>query len=183
MPNQTYVLVLQHPEEHKHPLNTARLAVLGLQNAELLIGESFPDLVSRIKAVDRALLLFPASPQQVRQSVRPLCANSTTLLIVPDGTWRNVRKVIQFNPVLGTLPRFSLPLGEPSLYQIRKTKQVAAVSTIEAIARALNLLEPDHDYTRLLLPFQKMVEMQIQAMGPAIYERNYKKQKEKIVDN
>lgn len=48
MPNQTHVLVLQHPEEHMHPLNTARLAVLGLQNAELLIGESFPDLVSRL---------------------------------------------------------------------------------------------------------------------------------------
>ncbi|MEZ2720831.1 tRNA-uridine aminocarboxypropyltransferase [Paenalcaligenes hominis] len=172
--NRTHVLVLQHPNEHKHPLNTARLAVQGLKNAELLIGEQFTDLISRLHSVDKAFLLFPAQSHHTVQALAPLPVDSTSLLIVPDGTWRNVRKIIQLNPVLDTLPRLTLPLGEPSLYRIRKTKQTGAVSTIEAIARALTCLEPEHDYASLLTPFHIMVEQQIEAMGAEVYARNHK---------
>lgn len=171
--NRTHVLVLQHPNEHKHPLNTARLAVQGLKNAKLVVGEHFPDLLNQLQSVDQAFLLFPAQPHHAVQTLGPLPDDSTSLLVVPDGTWRNVRKLIQLNPVLDTLPRLTLPLGEPSLYRIRKTKQTAAVSTIEAIARVLSCLEPEQDYTTLLTPFHRMVEQQIEAMGAEVYARNH----------
>jgi len=38
------VLLLQHPSEVNHALNTARLAALGLVNAQLVVGEVFEDL-------------------------------------------------------------------------------------------------------------------------------------------
>ena len=41
--SRTQVLVLQHSSEASHALNTARLAVLGLRNAQLLVGENFID--------------------------------------------------------------------------------------------------------------------------------------------
>ncbi|MEF9674018.1 DTW domain-containing protein [Pseudomonas sp. PCH446] len=36
--SRTRVLLLQHPSEVNHALNTARLAALGLSNAELRVG-------------------------------------------------------------------------------------------------------------------------------------------------
>ena len=44
LPSRTRVLILQHPDEVGHALNTARLAALGLENAELRVGEVFADL-------------------------------------------------------------------------------------------------------------------------------------------
>lgn len=173
--NRINVLVLQHPDEAKHPLNTARLAVLGLLNAELLVGEHFPELKKKISAVNSAFLLFPAQEQSVAQPLVAIDQGLSSLLIVPDGTWRNVRKLIQVNPVLNTLPHLSLPVTKPSQYRVRKTRELAAVSTIEAIVRALTVLEPEHDFSPILTPFDALVEQQIQAMGPEIYERNYNK--------
>ena len=37
-------MLLQHPSEVNHALNTARLAALGLVNAQLVVGEVFEDL-------------------------------------------------------------------------------------------------------------------------------------------
>ena len=39
LPSRTRVLILQHPDEVGHALNTARLAALGLENAELRVGD------------------------------------------------------------------------------------------------------------------------------------------------
>ncbi len=56
--SHTRILLLQHPSERRHPLNTARLAALGLANAQLEIGETFADL-PRWLAGHEAWLLFP----------------------------------------------------------------------------------------------------------------------------
>lgn len=173
--NRIQVLVLQHPDESKHPLNTARLAVLGLKNAELWVGESFPQLEDRLKTVDLACLLFPAQAHSEIQPVAAIAAEVTSMLIVPDGTWRNVRKIIKTNPSLSTLPHLGLALDQPSHYRIRKTREIAAVSTIEAIVRALTVLEPEHEFSPLLRPFEALVEQQIEAMGAEVYERNYQR--------
>ncbi|MDI2461080.1 DTW domain-containing protein [Pseudomonas aeruginosa] len=48
LPSRTRVLVLQHPSEVGHALNTAGLAVLGLRNAELRVGERFAEETWRV---------------------------------------------------------------------------------------------------------------------------------------
>ena len=171
--NRTRVLILRHPDEAKHPLNTARLAVLGLRCAELLVGEYFPQLDRVLASVKSAFLLFPAKNEYVSQLPATPRLEEPSLLIVPDGTWRKARKIIQANPVLDTLPRMSLPPGEPSEYRIRKAREPAAVSTIEAIVRSLSLLEPERDFQPLLNPFRVLVEQQVRAMGEEVYRRNY----------
>lgn len=175
VPNRIKVLVLQHPDESKHPLNTARLAVLGLQNAELWIGESFPQLTEQLKQVEATFLLFPSQEQSRIQPLAPIPAALNSLLIVPDGTWRNVRKIINTNPVLSTLPHLSLAAAQPSQYRVRKAREAAAVSTVEAIVRALTSLEPEGEFLALLRPFNALIEQQIQAMGTEVYQRNYQR--------
>lgn len=154
-------------------MNTARLAVLGLQNAQLLVGEVFSQLEEYISSVDQALLLFPVNETaQAQPEPQPLKGGST-LLIVPDGTWRKARKIVRANPVLDTLPRLSLPAEPPSQYRVRKAREPAAVATIEAIVRALSALEPEQDFQPLLKPFHVLVTQQIQAMGDEVYRRNH----------
>lgn len=165
-PNRTAVLVLQHSSEQKHPLNTARLAVAGLQRAELRVGEYFPWLEDYIAGARRVYLLFPGeaalTPAEVMKELAPATPD---LLIVPDGTWRKARKILYANPVLTTLPRLSLAAGAPSAYKVRKATVPGAVATIEAIVRTLARLEPDQDFAPVLKPFHVLVAQQLQAMG------------------
>jgi len=165
--NRTRILILQHPDEQKHPLNTGRLAVLGLRNAELLVGEHFPQLPGLIAEAESAFLLFPTSDPALSQPLAALPQDEAALLIVPDGTWRKARQIVRANPVLGALPHVSLPLGDPSEYRVRRAREPAAVATIEAIVRALTVLEPGRDFQPVLAPFRVMVEWQIQAFNQA----------------
>ncbi len=174
VPNRTRVLILQHPDEQRHPLNTGRLAVLGLQQAELLIGECFPQLDDIIATAPSVFVLFPTQNPTLPRPLGAAHEKSAALLIVPDGTWRKARKIMQANPVLGTLPHLSLPVGAPSRYRIRQTQEPAAVSTIEAIVRTLTVLEPESDFQPVLKPFEVLIDQQIQAMGPDVYRRNYR---------
>lgn len=68
--SRTRVLLLQHPSEVNHALNTARLAALGLNNAELIVGEVFEDLPRLLNQPGyRARLLFPADDAQPLQEI------------------------------------------------------------------------------------------------------------------
>lgn len=166
--SQTQVLILQHPSETAHALNTARLVALGLRSAELLIGESFPAL-----ADDGCVnyLLFPG-PDAV--PLERLAAGTTPLrLVVPDGTWRKARKLLHVNPELAALPRVSLPAGLVSRYRLRKAPEPGALSTLEAIVTALNILEGAGRFDALLRPFEALIDAQIQAMGTEVYQRNH----------
>lgn len=164
---------MQHPDEARHPLNTARLAVLGLQHADLMVGLHFEELKDIVAAAVQPLLLFPASKENTGPD-EPGAAMRSSLLIVPDGTWRKARQIVRANPVLDALPRLSLPAGQPSEYRIRKATEPAALATIEAIVRALETLEPQQDFQPLLRPFRVMVEQQIQAMGEDVYQRHHR---------
>lgn len=172
---RTRVLVLQHPDEARHPLNTARLAVLGLQHAQLWVGERFPQLAGELAGADDPVLLFPAAEGDpvFAEPVRGEAGRG--LLVVPDGTWRKARQIVRANPELAGLPRLSLPAGAPSAYRVRRASEPAAVSTIEAIVRALGVLEPERDVQSLLAPFQRMVQQQIDAMGEETFRRNHQR--------
>ena len=167
--NDTAVLILQHPSESGHALNTARLAALGLTNAELRIGERFEDLPAD-DGVEN-YLLFPGERAigvgELAQASGPL------RLIVPDGTWRKARKLLHLNPGLASLPRATLPEGLVSRYRLRKAPMPGALSTLEAIVTALNLLEGDDRFDALLKPFDAMIEAQIAAMGAEVVQRNH----------
>lgn len=170
--SRTRVLLLQHPSEVSHALNTARLAALGLSNAELIVGEVFEDLPKLLNQPGyQARLLFPAEDAQ------PLPAYAANdqpmLLVVPDGTWRKARKMLHLNPLLAALPRVTLAEGGVSRYRLRKAPGPGALSTIEAIVQALETLEAPTTFAPLLKPFEALIEGQIAAMGEEVFQRNH----------
>ncbi len=170
--SRTRVLLLQHPSEVNHALNTARLAALGLSNAELLVGEVFDDLPTLLNRPGyQARLLFPADDAQPLQAYAP--TDEPLLLVVPDGTWRKARKMLHLNPLLAALPRVTLAEGGVSRYRLRKAPGPGALSTIEAIVQALQTLEAPATFEALLKPFEALIEGQIAAMGEETFQRNH----------
>ena len=170
--SRTRVLLLQHPSEVNHALNTARLAALGLNNAQLVVGEVFDDLPALLNVPGyQARLLFPADDAQPLQGYGP--SDQPLLLVVPDGTWRKAKKMLHLNPLLAALPRVTLADGAVSRYRLRKAPGPGALSTIEAIVQALQVLEAPRCFKALLKPFDALIEGQIAAMGPAVFEKNH----------
>ena len=172
--SRTRVLLLQHPSEVGHALNTARLADLGLLNAELRVGEVFEDLATLLNPPGyQARLLFPGEGAQLIDTAEPSDESLPWLLVVPDGTWRKARKLLHLNPLLAQLPRVTLPEGAVSRYRLRKAPGPGALSTLEAIVQALEILETPTSFTPLLRPFEALIEGQIEAMGADTYQRNH----------
>ena len=170
--SRTRVLLLQHPSEVSHALNTARLAALGLSNAELIVGEVFEDLPALLNRPGyRARLLFPAEDAQPMQAYA--ASDEPLLLVVPDGTWRKARKMLHLNPLLAALPRVTLAEGGVSRYRLRKAPGPGALSTIEAIVQALQTLEAPASFEPLLKPFEALIEGQIAAMGEETFQKNH----------
>lgn len=170
--SRTRVLLLQHPSEVNHALNTARLAALGLGNAELIVGEVFEDLPRLLNPPGyRARLLFPGDDAQPLQAYA--ASDEPILLVVPDGTWRKARKLLHLNPLLAALPRVTLAEGGVSRYRLRKAPGPGALSTVEAIVQALQTLEAPARFEPLLRPFEALIEGQIAAMGAATYQKNH----------
>jgi DTW domain-containing protein YfiP len=170
--SRTRVLILQHPSEVNHALNTARLAALGLTNAQLVVGEVFEDLADLLEVPGyQPRLLFPGEEAQALVSQgadeRPI------LLVVPDGTWRKARKLLHLNPLLAALPRVKLDSAPGSRYRLRKAPGPDALSTLEAIVHALHTLEPQHSFDALLRPFDALIDGQIKAMGEETFRRNH----------
>ncbi|HEY1028262.1 MAG TPA: DTW domain-containing protein [Pseudomonas sp.] len=172
--SRTRVLILQHPSEVDHALNTARLAALGLRNAELRVGEVFDDLPQLLAQPGyRACLLFPGEQAVALATGSP--HEQPLLLVVPDGTWRKARKLLHLNPPLAALPRASLGVVAPSRYRLRKAPEEGALSTVEAIVSALDVLEAPRSFAALLRPFDALIDGQIAAMGEEVFIRNHQR--------
>jgi len=170
--SRTRVLVLQHPSEVNHALNTGKLATLGLSNAQLVVGEVFENMHELLNPPGyQARLLFPGDDAQplamLDKDALPM------LLVVPDGTWRKARKLLHLNPLLAALPRVTLGQVPESRYRLRKAPGPDALSTLEAITHALQVLEAPQSFAPLLAPFEALIEGQIKAMGTDTFARNH----------
>ncbi|MBH3429558.1 tRNA-uridine aminocarboxypropyltransferase [Pseudomonas alkylphenolica] len=172
--SRTRVLLLQHPSEVRHALNTAKLAALGLSNAQLRVGEVFEDLEDLLVVPGyRSALLFPGEGAEPLTPYAEESDEHPWQLVVPDGTWRKASKLLHLNPALAALPRVTLAEVHASRYRLRKAPAEGALSTLEAVVQALNVLEAPTCFNALLKPFDALIEGQISAMGQETYARNH----------
>jgi DTW domain-containing protein len=165
---RTRLVLVIHRYEDRKPTNTGRLATECLPNSEVVVRghEAQPSPPIAPPPETQPLLLFPdedAVPiERFADSARPVT------LIVPDGTWRQASKVRARVPGLRDVPRVSLPLGARSLYRLRVDAHEQGLATIEAIARALGVLEGARGAAvqeALEWVFRAMVERTLWARG------------------
>jgi len=163
---RTRLVLLIHRFEDRKPTNTGRLAAECLANSVVVVRghESQPTLPFASDPGTQPLLLFPHEGATPLADVR-LEPERPVTLIVPDGNWRQASKVRQRVPGLRDVPCVCLPAGEPSIYRLRAEAHVAGLSTIEAIGRAMGVLEGDHVRSALDLVFRAMVERTLWSRG------------------
>ncbi|CAL5357081.1 unnamed protein product [Camellia sinensis] len=155
----TQVVVLQHPHEHRHKLATVPLLSKCLLNFQTLIGRRLrlahsPLLDSLYNAAIqnpnqpfRAIYLFPgidSSPAVEISKWRSSLNDSyigNYVLIAFDGTWKHAREMEPFS---------------------------GCMSTTEAVARALHVLEPNgvEIEDRLVEVLKAMVRFQARHLKP-----------------
>jgi len=161
---RTRVVVLQHPRERDMAIGTARMAHLCLPNSELHVGANWEDSAALRRTIGKSeqpsMLLYPS---EGATDVAMLPINGPLTLVVVDGTWSNTKKMVQKNPTLAALPRLAFQPPRPSDYRIRKEPKPHCVSTVEALAHVLGVLEGDTGRFRALLePFRHMIDRQIE---------------------
>jgi len=159
VPNRTGVWVVQHPRERFHPIGTARIARLGLDNVHLEIVRR-PSDAAPPSLPARAGLLYPG-PTSL--DLAQLCPDDhPDALVVIDGTWAQARTLHRDNRWLQRLPHYCLTPRRESRYRLRKEPAALCVSTIEAIVEALQILEPGTPgIDDLLGSFDAMIDQQV----------------------
>lgn len=170
---RTRVVILQHPREHGMPIGTARMAARCLVGSALAVGTDLDAHPTVVKALEdpqrRAILLWPGPDARDLETSPP--EGLLTLLVV-DGTWAQAKKLIKTNPAIAALPRYGLAPAAPSEYRIRRPPRAECLSTIEALANALGVLEGDPEpYRAMLTPFRAMVDAQIAYMAKSTQPR------------
>jgi DTW domain-containing protein len=166
---KTRVTVLMHWREVKTTSNSGRIAALALPNSEIRVrgGRDCPlPTEGLLPAGFQPLLLFPTSDsvELTRELVAE--ARKPIHLIVPDGTWRQARKTSTRESVFDGIPRVRLPSGQtPSSYQLRQTPHLENLSTLEAIARALEITDGPEVRAKLEQLFEIMVERVLWSRG------------------
>ena len=140
----TQLLLVIHAEEIDRPSNSGKLAVKNLKNAEMRIRglKDKPLSLEGLADGRKNLLLYPHPDALILNEALAAELAGNARLIVPDGTWgqgtRTARRLLQNIP--GLVP-VKLPPGPPTTYRLRKETNAEAMSTFEAISRALGCLE------------------------------------------
>lgn len=159
--NRTAVTIIMHRREVFKPSGTSRLAGLALRHCDVYLrGQSQHPLVLEELLPDPESCLFLNLCDRAHVLDEDFVAGRTfTRLVVPDGSWRQARKMGRREPTLRRMTWVKLPPGPRSRYLLRNQPVSGGLATIEAIARALGVLEgravQDHLYTVLALMVER----------------------------
>jgi len=163
---RTAVLILIHHREARMPTNTGRLAHQCLVGSRLIL-RGLKDEPARLEAsfAGTPLLLHPTEDAVALDEHFQAKHPPPYTLIVPDGSWRQASKMGTREPSLQSILRVKLEAGEPSRYQLRKETKAGGLATLEAIARALGVLESRGVEEELGKVFALMVERTLRSRG------------------
>ena len=155
---KTRLIIAMHIAEKNKPSSSARLLKLALPNSEIryegLINEPL-DTDNILSAERDTYLLYPEAdlkPADLLKNPKPIN------LLVPDGTWQQAKKIAAALTLQLKVPRLSIPGMESSNYKLRVADRQGRLSTLEAVARVLEVLEGPEVRQQLERLFQTMVE-------------------------
>lgn len=157
---RTELIVIRHHKEKEKSTNTARIAALALSRCQVLAygapGEPFDG--AELEAPD-TWLLFPGTQPP------PPGAPPPKRLVVVDGNWSQARRMVHRVPALRVLPCLALPPPAPETRRLRRPPHPEGMSTLEAIAGALALLEGEEVARALYELNERMIDRVLESRG------------------
>jgi DTW domain-containing protein len=166
----TKIVLVIHTRELKRTTNTGKLALKALTNSEMRIrGESVApiDLKDLLSPDYESLLFYPSkdavavelSAEYIKSLKKPV------QLIVPDGSWRQAGKVHIRHKEISHLPRVMLKVSNKARHHLRAEHTEFGMSTLEAVARALGVIEGQEIQSKLLDLYQAKLEQTLKGRG------------------
>lgn len=159
---------MHHRERHLTS-NTANLATLVLPNCEILM-RGHPEFPFNIDSLNLSneevpLFLFPHEDAiELSPEYLETFEGKKIHLIVPDGSWSQAVKCYRRESGLAGIQCVKIPAGVPGRYKLRKSSDENRLSTYEAIARALGILENNQEVQKdMEVVFDVMVESVIRG--------------------
>jgi len=165
---RTEFIIVSHAKEMRRASNTARLAQLVMPGTRILLRgiKDRPIPPGELERQGAAMfVLFPADDAVeidaalIRSLDRPL------VIVVPDGSWRQAASAIRREEGLRGLTRLKLPKGPESRYVLRTQPSPGKVSTFEAIARVVGIVEGPEKQRALEAYLDEMVRRSLVASG------------------
>ena len=104
------------------------------------------------------LLLFPDEDAVELSAAYIQSLKKPINLIVPDGTWSQCKKVKKREISLKNVQTIKIPIGKPSQYKLRTAPKEGQLSTFEAMARVLGIIEGPNLQEKLESVFKVMID-------------------------
>jgi DTW domain-containing protein YfiP len=165
---ETRVIILMHTFEEPLTTNTAKLTNKALINSEIIIHGKKDECLSPDQLIEPArtpLLLYPSGFATELSADFVATLNRPLTLIVPDANWRQTTKFVRREPAIMGIPHVKLPAGPSSEYHLKVQRNESGVCTLEAIARAVGILESRDAQAQLELVLRVMVERTMWSKG------------------
>lgn len=147
---RTHVLLIMHIKEWRRSSNTGHLLRLSTDNISIRLhgkpGEPPSDAGLWIDETrTRPVVLYPSDSAVMltRELASPEGDPRPLTLIVPDGTWSQARHIAKRVKGLDAWPRVALPRLPEAIIRPRRNVAEGRMSTFEAVAQALAVLEDD----------------------------------------
>jgi DTW domain-containing protein YfiP len=148
---RTRVVIVRHRAEMFRSSNTGRLAHLALTNSALVDYGGERD--TAMPPLAGAWLVFPEG-EPMRAPPDPLPAQ----LVVLDASWSQARRMFRKLAAVRGLPILRLPDAATAAARLRASPSPGRVSTIEAVASALRLVDEGTAADALDDLFQRAVD-------------------------
>ena len=165
---QTRVLILMHTFEQPLTTNTAKLVNKALTNSEIRIHGRIDDRLeaaSLHRSGTKSYLLYPSATATELSADFVSSLSEPVMLIVPDANWRQTQKFVRREPALVGIPHVKLPSGPLSEYHLKVQRHSSGVCTLEAVARAIGILESTEAQSQLEVLLRVMVERTLWSRG------------------
>ena len=167
---KTRICLVIHHRELSRRSNTGLLAVRALLNSEVRVrGEDREalDLQDLLTNQYRSFLFYPSS-DAVELNQGLVMQDATPIqLLIPDGTWRQARKIHSRHEELRDLPRVKISTPNNSIFQLRAQSRPERMATLQAIAHGLGIIEGDSVRAQLMKLYQAKIERTLKARGIA----------------
>jgi DTW domain-containing protein len=165
---RTKVCLVIHHRELSRSSNTGLLALRALVNSEMRIrgeGREALDLKDLITLQYRTFLFYPSGDAAELDEALVMQESTPIQLLVPDGTWRQARKIHSRHLELRNLPRVKISKPNNSTFQLRAQSRPERMATLQAIAQGLGIIEGDLVRAQLMKLYYAKIDRTLKARG------------------
>jgi DTW domain-containing protein YfiP len=135
--------ILQHKREVTHAKNTARLVSLCALDKTNIIVTSDNDALAQLQTtlcVKQCAVIYPNDASRAIETLPVNERHTINHIVVIDGSWKQAYSIIEQHSWLKACAFYHFDAAPLTRYRIRHTSMDNGVSTLEAVAYAMNTL-------------------------------------------